>query len=159
MENKKKLSIILFSGDFDKAVAALTMATGAAAVNWEVNIFFTFWGFNILKKKGGHRFLGRGFLAQMFNFLMGGRKKAPLSRLNFGGLSPKLMTGMMIKQNVATLEELYEAAKALGVKLIACEMSMNIFGLELKDIDPVVTEVIGVPTFLKYSEDGQTIFI
>ena len=159
MDNKKKLSIICFSGDFDKAVAALTMATGAAAVNWEVNLFFTFWGFNIIKKKGGHALVGTGFLAKVFNFLMGGRKSLPLSRLNFGGISPNLMTGMMINQNVATLEELYQAAKDLGVNLYACEMSMNIFGMKRENLDPAVKEVIGVPSFLKYSEDGQTIFI
>ncbi len=159
MENIKKLSIICFSGDFDKAVAALTMATGAAAVNWEVNLFFTFWGFNIIKIKGGHTPVGTGFLAKVFNLLMGGRKSAPLSRLNFGGVSPKLMTGMMKKQNVATLEELYQAAKDLGVNLYACEMSMNIFGMKRENLDPAVKEVIGVPNFLKYSEDGQTIFI
>lgn len=159
MDNNKKLSIICFSGDFDKAVAALTMATGAAAVNWEVNLFFTFWGFNIIKLKGGHTPVGTGFLAKVFNLLMGGRKSAPLSRLNFGGISPKLMTGMMKKQNVATLEELYQAAKDLGVNFFACEMSMNIFGMKREDLDPAVKEVIGVPAFLKYSEDGQTIFI
>ncbi len=159
MENKKKLSIICFSGEFDKAVAALTLATGAAAVNWEVNLFFTFWGFNVIKKKGGHSLVGKGILARLFNFIMGGRKNVPLSRLNFGGLSPKLMTGMMKKANVATLDELYEAAKALGVNFVACEMSMNIMGIKMKDLDPAVKEVIGVPTFLKYSEDAQTIFI
>jgi peroxiredoxin family protein len=159
MDNNKKLSIICFSGEFDKAVAALTMATGAAAVNWEVNLFFTFWGFNIIKKKGGHTPVGTGFLAKVFNLLMGGRKSAPLSRLNFAGVSPKLMTGMMKKQNVATLEELYQAAKDLGVNLFACEMSMNIFGMKREDLDPAVKEVIGVPYFLKYSEGGETLFI
>lgn len=49
----KKLSIIVFSGDFDRAVAAFTLATGAAAVNWEVNLFFTFWGLNLIKKNRG----------------------------------------------------------------------------------------------------------
>lgn len=155
----KKLSIVCFSGDFDKAVAALTLATGAAAVNWEVNLFFTFWGFNIIKKKKGHTFVGKGFLARMFNFIMGGRSNVPLSRLNFGGISPKLMTGMMKNRNVATLDELYNAAKELGVKFIACEMSMHILGIKMEDLDPVVKEVIGVPTFLKYSEDGQVLFI
>ncbi len=159
MTNKKKLSIICFSGEFDKAVAALTMATGAAAVNWEVNLFFTFWGFNIIKKKGGHALIGTGFLARFFNLIMGGRKNLPLSRLNFGGVSPGLMTGMMRSQNVATLEELYQAAKDLGVNLYACEMSMNIFGMKRENLDPSVKDVIGVPAFLKFSEDGQTIFI
>ena len=50
--DKKKISIVCFSGDFDKIVAAFTIATGAAATNREVTLFFTFWGLNVLKKKG-----------------------------------------------------------------------------------------------------------
>ncbi len=156
---KRKLSIICFSGDFDKAVAAFTLATGAAAVNWEVNLFFTFWGLNILKKKQGRTFVGKGFLARMFNFLMGGRENLPLSRLNFRGISPKLMTGMMKKRNVATLDELVESAKDLGVRLIACEMAMHILGITKDDLIDEVKEVIGMPTFLDYSKDGQILFI
>lgn len=95
MDPKEKLSIVCFSGEFDRAVAALTLATGAAATNREVTVFFTFWGLNIVKKRGGHRWTGTGILARFFNFLMGGRNNLPLSRLNFGGISPRLMTGMM----------------------------------------------------------------
>jgi peroxiredoxin family protein len=157
--DSKKLSIIVFSGDFDKAVAAFTLASGAAAVNWEVNLFFTFWGLNILKKKNGHRFIGKGLLARFFNFLMGGSRNLPLSRLNFGGISPVLMTGMMKKRNVATLAELIDSAKQLNVKLIACEMAMHILGLTKADLVDEVKEVIGVPTFLEYSKGGQIIFI
>lgn len=159
METKKKLSIICFSGDFDKALAAFTLATGSAAVNWEVNMFFTFWGLNILKKDRGRKFTGKGFLDRVFNFLMGGINKMPLSRFNFGGISPKLMTSMMKKNNVATFNELYDAAKALGIKLIACDMAMNILGIEKDDLDDYVEDVIGVATFLKLSEDAQVIFI
>lgn len=159
METKKKLSIICFSGEFDKAVAAFTLATGAAAVNWDVRMFFTFWGLNIIKKRKGRASVGRGLLARAFNVLMGGRSNLPLSRLNFGGISPGLMSGMMRNNNVATLEELIEAAKQLGVPLIACEMSMNILGMRKEDLDDDVPEVIGVATFLKYSEDAQVIFI
>ena len=155
----KKLSIIVFSGDFDRAIAAFTLATGAAAVNWEVNLFFTFWGLDIIKKKRGRAFIGKGFLARFFNFLLGGRKNLPLSRLNFGGISPVLMTGMMKSKNVATLEELIGAARQLHVKFIACEMAMHILGLKKEDLIDDVKEVIGVPTFLKYSEDAQVLFI
>ena len=155
----KKLSIIVFSGDFDRAVAAFTLATGAAAVNWEVNLFFTFWGLDIIKKKPGRTFIGKGFLACFFNFLLGGRKNLPLSRLNFGGISPRLMTGMMRNRNVATLEELIAAAKQLKIKFIACEMAMNILGITKDDLIDEVKEVIGVPTFLNYSQDAQVLFI
>jgi peroxiredoxin family protein len=155
----KKLSIILFSGDFDRAVAAFTLATGAAAVNWEVNLFFTFWGLDLLKKKRGRSFIGKGLLARFFNFLLGGRNNLPLSRLNFGGLSPALMTGLMRKRNVATLDELISAARQLHVRFVACEMAMLILGIEKTDLIDDVREVIGVPTFLKYSEDAQVLFI
>ena len=155
----KKLSIIVFSGDFDRAIAAFTLATGAAAVNWEVNLFFTFWGLDIIKKKRGRAFIGKGFLARFFNFMLGGGKNLPLSRLNFGGISPVLMTGMMKSKNVATLEELIAAARQLHVKFIACEMAMHILGLKKEDLFDDVKEVIGVPTFLKYSEDAQVLFI
>ncbi len=159
MPERRELSIICFSGDFDRMLAAFTLATGAAAVNWQVSMFFTFWGLNVLKRKHGRSWIGRGIPARCFNFLMGGRRKLPLSRLNFGGISPGLMTGMMRKSNVATLEELIESAKALSVNFIACEMAMNILGVKREDLDDSVKEVIGVATFLKYSEDAQVIFI
>ena len=160
MERKKKLSIICFSGDFDKLTAAFTLASGAAAVNHEVNIFFTFWGLNAIKKNKGRAFTGKGFLARFFGFLMGGINNVPLSRLNFGNVSPKLMSYMMKKRNVATLKELIEASIAVGVKFYACEMSMHILGLTTDDFIPEVNrEVLGVARFLEYSEGGDRLFI
>jgi peroxiredoxin family protein len=156
---KKKLSIICFSGDFDKLVAAFTLASGSAAVNHEVNIFFTFWGLNAVKKKQGKSFVGKGFLAKFFGFLMGGIDNVPLSRFNFLGLSPKLMTHLMRKRNVATLKELIDASIALNVNLYACEMSMNILGIKKEDFIPEIKAVIGVATFLQHSEGGDRIFI
>ena len=155
----KKLSIICFSGDFDKAVAAFTLASGSAAVNYEVNLFFTFWGLNVLKGKNGRHLTGKGFPARAFGYLQGGLKNVPMSRLNFGGASPKVMRRLMKKRNVATLEELVEASKALKVGFYACEMSMNILGLEKEDFDPYVKEVIGVSKFLELAEGGETLFI
>lgn len=156
---KKKLSIISFSGDFDKLVAAFTLASGSAAVNYEVSIFFTFWGLNAIKKKKGRSFTGKGALARIFGFLMGGVNNVPLSRLNFLGASPGLMTFLMRKRNVATLKELIEAAIALNVNLYACEMSMHILGMTKEDFIPEIKSVIGVASFLQYSEGGDRIFI
>jgi peroxiredoxin family protein len=157
--DKKKLSIISFSGDFDKLVAAFTLASGSAAVNYEVNIFFTFWGLNAIKKKKGRSFTGKGLLARFFGFLMGGVNNVPLSRLNFLGASPKLMTFLMRKRNVATLKDLIDAAIALNVNLYACEMSMHLLGITKDDFIPEIKEVIGVVNFLQYSEGGDRIFI
>ena len=159
MSEKKKLSLICMSGDFDKAVAVFTLASGAAAVNYDVNVFFTFWGLNVIKKNTGRRFLGKGLLDRAFNFMMGGRNNLPLSRLNFGGLSPKLMTGMMRRRNVATLDELFRASLALGVNLYACEMAMHVLGLGKDDFIPEIKDVLGVATFLELSHGGETLFI
>lgn len=159
MNSKEKLSIIVFSGEFDKAIAAFTLATGAAATNREVNLFFTFWGLNIIRKKQGRNFTGSSILARVFNSLMGGIKKLPLSRFNFLGLSPILMTYMMKKKRTATLDELMEAAKALNVNFIACEMAMNILEIKKEDLIDEVKEVIGVASFLEYSKGGMTLFI
>jgi len=155
MDEKNKLSIICMSGDFDKAIAVFTLASGAAAVNYEVNLFFTFWGLDILKKKRGRRFIGKGGLARFFNFLLGGRDNLPLSRLNFGGLSP----GLMKSRNVATLTELYDASLALGVNFYICEMAMHVLGLTRDDFVTEVKDVLGVATFLEISKGGQTLFI
>lgn len=159
MAQKKKLSIISFSGDFDKAIAVFTLASGAAAVGYEVNLFFTFFGLDTIKVKKGRRFIGKGILARFFNFLLGGRKNLPLSRLNFGGLSPVLMTGMMKSKNVATLDELIQASIDLGVNFYTCEMAMHILGLSKEDFIPEIKDVLGVATFLQLSEGGQTLFI
>lgn len=156
---KKKLSIIVFSGDFDKLTAAFTLATGAAAVGHEVNLFFTFWGFAAVKKKAGRAFVGKGLLPRLFGFLMGGLKCAPVSRLNFFGASPKIFRALMRSRNVATLEELVAAAKALGVNFYACEMAMQVLGMEKSDLVHEVKDVLGVATFLEISEGGRTLFI
>ncbi len=155
----KKLSIICFSGDFDKAVAAFTLATGSAAVNYEVNMFFTFWGLNLLKAKKGRGFTGKGIAARVFSYLQGGFKNLPMSRLSLLGASPRIMGKLMKKRNVATLWELFEAAKALKVGFYACEMSMHILGLVKEDFDSYVHDVIGVSRFLELSEGGETLFI
>ena len=158
-KDSKKLSIIAFSGDFDKLTAVFTLATGAAAVGYEVNVFFTFWGLDAIKKKKGRAFVGGSKLTKMFGFMMGGLKVAPNSKFNFWGIGPKIFRKLMKKNNVATLEELVEAAIALEVKMYACEMAMHVLGLKKEDFIPEVKDVLGVATFLNLSDGGQTLFI
>lgn len=159
MAEQKKLSIIAFSGEFDKLTAVFTLATGAAAVGYEVNIFFTFWGLDAIKKEQGRSFVGGNWLTKIFGFMMGGLRVTPTSRFNFLGLGPKIFRGLMHKNNVATLEELVEAAKALGINFYACEMAMHVLGLKREDFVDEVKDVLGVASFLKLSESGQTLFI
>ena len=154
----KKLSLIAFSGDFDKLTAVFTLATGAAAVGYEVNIFFTFWGLDAIKQKKGRSFIGSNWLTKIFGFMMGGISVTPSSRFNFCGIGPKIFRYLMRKNNVATLEELVEAAVALNVNIYACEMAMHILGLQKSDFIHEVKDVLGVSTFLDISEGGQTLF-
>ncbi|MDR1881025.1 MAG: DsrE/DsrF/DrsH-like family protein [Tannerellaceae bacterium] len=154
-----KLAIIGFSGDFDKLTAVFTLATGAAAVGYEVNLFFTFWGLDAIKKKQGRSFVGGSPLTKLFGFFMGGMKAAPVSRLNFLGASPRIFRHLMRRKNVATPEELIDAAKALGVNFYACEMAMHILGLSKDDFIPEVKDVLGVASFLQIADGGQTLFI
>lgn len=158
-EQKKKLSLIAFSGDFDRLTAVFTLATGAAAVGYEVNIFFTFWGLDAIKQKKGRAPLGKNWLTKLFGFMMGGLSNTPTTRFNFFGLGPKIFRYLMKKNNVATLEELVDAANALGINLYACEMAMHILGLEKKDFIHEVKDVLGVATFLQISEGGRTLFV
>lgn len=155
----KKLSLIAFSGEFDKLTAVFTLATGAAAVGYEVNIFFTFWGLDAIKQKRGRAFIGSNWLTKTFGFMMGGLHATPTSRFNFFGAGPKIFRKLMKKNNVATLEELVDAANALGVNLYACEMAMHVLGLKKEDFIPEVKDVLGVATFLQLSEGGRTMFI
>ena len=159
MSETKKLSIIAFSGDFDKLTAVFTLATGAAAVGYDVNIFFTFWGLDAIKCKTGRAFIGSNWLTRVFGYMMGGLSVTPTSRFNFLGAGPRIFRYLMRKNNVATLEELVEAAKLIGVNLYACEMAMHVLGLRREDFIPEVKDVLGVATFLQISEGGQTLFI
>jgi peroxiredoxin family protein len=127
-----------------------------------VNIFFTFWGLDAIKRKQGRSFTGGNWLTKLFGFMMGGLKVTPTSRFNFLGASPKIFRYLMKKNNVATLEELVEAAKAakaLGINMYACEMAMHVLGLTKDDFIPEVKDVLGVASFLNLSEGGQTLFI
>ena len=155
----KKLSLIAFSGDFDKLTATFTLATGAAAVGYEVNIFFTFWGLDAIKRSQGRSFVGDNTVTKLFGWMMGGLRTTPTSRFNFLGLGPWMFRRLMRSRNVATLEELVEAAKALGVHFYACEMAMHVLGLSQEDFIPEVEGVLGVASFLNLSEGGRTLFI
>ena len=158
MEAKEKLSIVCFSGDYDCAVAASRLPPARATGNRDVTLFFTFWGVNLLKKHGGHRWNGRGLLARLFNFLPGGRSNPPPRRLNYDDRSPKPMTGRMKARNAASLDEMFGAAKELGIGFVACEKAMH--ALEIKeDLIDEVTELMGVSTFLDRSRDAKVIFL
>jgi peroxiredoxin family protein len=105
---KDKMTIILFSGELDKAIAAFTMATTAAAGNMEVTIFFTFWGLNILKKERLTLSATQKLMQKMFNLMS--TSSLPISRLNMFGMGAWMMKKLMRKTNAASLQDLMKLA-------------------------------------------------
>jgi peroxiredoxin family protein len=133
-EQKEKTTIVLFSGDLDKAIAAFIIANGAAAYDHEVTIFHTFWGLNALRKDEQVP-VKKGLLERAFGFMMPrGPEKFGLSKMNFGGMGPKMIKHVMKKHNVLSLPQLIEMAQEQGVKLVACTMTMDLLGLQKEEL-------------------------
>ena len=147
-------TFVVFSGDLDKTIAAFIMANGAAAMGREVTIFFTFWGLNILRKPQKVR-VKKTFIEKMFGFMMPrGTKKLGLSRMNMGGAGAKMIRAIMKSKGVSSLEELIQNAIDHGVRLVACQMSMDIMGIKREELIDGV-ELGGVATFLGSGEQSN----
>ena len=147
-------TFVVFSGDLDKTIAAFIMANGAAAMGRDVTIFFTFWGLNILRRPERVK-VKKAFIERMFGFMMPrGTKKLGLSRMNMGGAGAKMIRAIMQSKGVSSLEELIESAKAHGVRLVACQMSMDIMGIRKEELIDGV-ELGGVSTFLGSGEQSD----
>lgn len=154
-QQKKTVTIVLFSGDMDKAMAAFVIATAAASMGMAVNIFFTFWGLNVIKKKGG-LIKGQNWMQKMLNVVnYGHARKLALSRLNMMGMGPVMMKEMMSKRKVPSLDEFIKTASALGVKFHPCEMSMTVMGLKKEDFVDECDEVIGAVSYLNEAKDSN----
>jgi peroxiredoxin family protein len=149
-----KKTIIVFSGDLDKAIAAFVIANGAAAMGDEVTMFFTFWGLNILRRLGAPPH-PRTRLQALFGRMMPGSSRAlGLSKMHFAGLGPRLMRRVMRSQGVASLEELMASAKEQGVRMIACTMSMDVLGFRPEDLIDGL-EFAGVATYLGAADEAN----
>lgn len=147
-------NFVVFSGDLDKTIAAFIMANGAAAMGRDVTIFFTFWGLNILRKAKKVQ-VKKTLVEKMFGFMMPrGTQKLGLSRMNMGGAGAKMIRWIMKKKNIRSLEQLIEDAKAHGVRIIACQMSMDIMGIHQEELIDGV-ELGGVATFLGAGEQSD----
>jgi peroxiredoxin family protein/TusA-related sulfurtransferase len=152
-------TMVVFSGDLDKAIASFIIANGAAAMGRPVTMFFTFWGLNILRKDIAVN-VKKNFIEKMFGMMMPrGSRKLKLSNMNMAGMGSKMIRGIMKKKNIFSLEELIEQAKDNGVKLMACSMSMDVMGIKHEELIDGV-EVGGVATFLGEAEkSNMSLFI
>jgi len=149
-----RVTIIVFSGDLDRVLAAFIIATGAAAMGQQVSMFFTFWGLSVLKKDTQ---LGGKTLFQKMMALMspGSSQSLPVSQMNYFGVGAKMLRSMMKAKNVSSLEEMIALAKEMGVRTIACEMSRDVMGINESEMVSGI-ECGGVATFLADSLKSRT---
>jgi len=163
---KKSVTILLQSGDLDKALCAFIFANGYAALGIEVKMWFMIWGYNCLKKRRGlfsrrpkpdpareaaYRVLETdNYLQPMIELLnRGGAGHLPLSRLNLMGLGPLLFGRMLKKKNIMTLEELIRSADDLGVRFKMCQICFDAMGVSVDDLIVPNVEVKGVSEYAR----------
>lgn len=156
----REKTIIVFSGDLDRVLAAFVIANGALAMGSRVTLFFTFWGLNAIRRRPSTPVADKTLLDRMFGWMMPcGAEALKLSKLNMGGLGTRLMKHVMRQRRVASLPEMIASARRGGARLIACTMSMEVMGLKPDELLEGV-EFGGVATFLAEAErSGGALFI
>jgi peroxiredoxin family protein len=157
VEKKNKMTLIVLSGDLDKVMAAYIIASGAAASGTEVVIFYTFWGLKAIQREG--RITGKSLFGKMLGFMnRGGLKAIGPSRLNMGGMGRWMFKLMMKQKGVVQLPELREACLALGVKMLPCQMSMDVMEVTCDDLIPECEEPVGVATMLEHAQESSMMY-
>ncbi len=147
-------TMVVFSGDLDKAIAAFIIANGAVAMGKQVTMFFTFWGLNILRKPEKVP-VKKGVMDSMFGFMMPrGSKKLKLSNMNMMGMGGKMIRMVMKNKNIDSLEDLIQSAINSGVNIVACSMSMDVMGLKQEELMDGV-KIGGVGYYLGEAEDSN----
>ncbi|MDU5107473.1 MULTISPECIES: DsrE/DsrF/DrsH-like family protein [unclassified Clostridium] len=147
-------TMVVFSGDLDKAIASFIIANGAATMGKHVTMFFTFWGLNVLRKPEKVK-TPKNIIEKAFGMMMPrGSKKLGLSRMNMGGMGAKMIRGVMKNKNIQSLEELIEAAIASGVEIVACTMSMDVMGIKKEELIDGITYA-GVGYYLGQADDSN----
>jgi len=152
------VTIVMLSGDMDKAIAAFSIAIGAAASGKEANMFFTFWGVKAIQKGN---LTGNSFFGKMMGLMnRGGIDRIGPSRFNFWGIGRWMFNQMMKMHKVTPLAELRQTAIDLGVKLYPCQMSMEVMEIGKEDFIGEALPACGVATMLEMAYRSKvTLFI
>jgi peroxiredoxin family protein len=160
MAEKEKLTIVVFSGDLDKALAAFILATTGASMGMDVTMFFTFWGLNILKKNEG-RLKSKGLMRKMLNIInRGGTKRLTLSKFNFMGLGTWMMKKLMKETNTPSIDEMIAMAQEMGVKMVPCSTTCGVMGVGPEAFRSEAGSLVGAAYFLNEARKSKvTLFI
>ncbi|MBN1399729.1 MAG: FAD-dependent oxidoreductase [Anaerolineae bacterium] len=152
-------TMVVFSADLDRALASFIIANGAAAMGQKVTMFFTFWGLNILRRNQAQP-VQKNLIERMFGWMLPkGPNALKLSRLNMGGLGTAMMKMVMRSKNIDSLPRLMETAMQNGVRLVACQMTMDMMGIKQEELIDGV-ELGGVATYINETDKASaTLFI
>lgn len=149
-------TIIVFSGELDKALAGFIIANGVIASGHQASMFFTFWGLNLLRKNEPVK-VKKTFIEKMFGFMMPrGTDKAQLSKLHMAGIGDAMIKNIMKEKNVDALPVMLKTAMDNGVRIMACQMSMDLMGIKREELIDGV-ETAGVATMLADSDDSNAV--
>ncbi len=150
----RDLVLICYSGDLEKTWATLILATTAAASGINTKIFLTFWGLQTFVKDE-KRITGENAMQKMLAFMQRpGISHRKLSKMNFLGMGPWMMGTLAKQYGVAAPKELLEAAQALGVEFMPCQMTMDMFGLKREDMIDGLGEPVGAATVIEMLANG-----
>ena len=158
---KDQLSIAVVSGDLDKILAAMVISIAAAAMDTQVKLFFSFWALSALRAKN-KKASGKDFISKMFGMMLPkGKDKLSLSKMNMCGMGPVMIKYLMKKQNVFSLDQMFEEAGVLGIEIVVCEMSMGLMGFKKEEmIDYPHLSYAGAATFVcDAGESSMQLFI
>jgi peroxiredoxin family protein len=148
------LAIICYSGDLEKTWAALILASTAGAMAMPTKVFVTFWGLQTFVKDD-RRITGETWMQKALALMQRpGVSHRKLSKMNFLGMGPWMMGRLAERYHVASPKELLEAAQAMGVEFIPCQMTMDMFGLKREDLIDGMGEPVGAATYLSFVGDG-----
>ena len=154
-----RLVILASSGDLERTWATLILASTGAAMGKDVTVFFTFWGLFTLVRPGAG-ITGESWMQRMLAVMNpGGTQRLKLSRLNFAGMGPAMMRSIARRHGIAQPGELLDLAREMGVKLIPCQMTMDMMGLRREDLVDGLEEPAGATTALLAAEGATALFI
>jgi peroxiredoxin family protein len=160
MPEKEKFTLVLISGELDKALAAFILATTAASMGMEVTMFFTFWGLNVIKRNEGS-IQSRGIMRKMFNVInRGGSKRLKMSKFNMFGLGTWMMKKIMKDIHMPSIDEFITMAQEMGVKMVPCSTTCGFMGLQDDAFRDGVVSQAGAAFFLNEARQSKvTLFI
>jgi peroxiredoxin family protein len=158
---KNKITIIAWDGHLDRIWPTLILSSTAAASGMEVSVFFTFWGLFPLVKPERRRKTGKDWMTKALGVMNpGSTQKAKLSRYNFAGMGPWMLGKVAENYKTPHPTELLELSREMGVRLIPCQMTMDLMGVKKEDLIDGLEEPIGAATaLLEMKESAIQLFI